>query len=30
MFARMDAGIEQRPQLGALGLGLPLAEAVAV
>ncbi len=30
MFAGGDAGIEQGPELGALGLGIPLAEAVAV
>ena len=30
MLARFDAGVEQRPQLGALLFGLPLAKAVAV
>ena len=30
MLARADARVEQRPQLGPLLLGLPLAEAVAV
>ena len=30
MLARLQTGVEQRPELGALGLGLPLAEAVAV
>ena len=30
MLAGLQPGVEQRPQLGPLGLGLPLAEAVAV
>ena len=30
MLAGVQPGVEQRPQLGPLGLGLPLAEAVAV
>src|SRR6218665_2497051 len=30
VLARLDAGVEQRPQLGTLLLRLPLAEAVAV
>ena len=30
VLARGQPGVEQRPQLGALGLGLPLAKAVAV
>ena len=30
MLARLKAGVEQRPQLRALGLGLPLAKGIAV
>jgi hypothetical protein len=30
VLAGLQPGVEQRPQLGALGFGLPLAEAVAV
>jgi len=30
VFAGLQAGVEQGPQLRTLGLGLPLAEAVAV